>query len=204
MHTDAPVTLAILALHELSIFQSTAADAQFAPSMRDTIELSRIGGYALNNFETLVARIEQRGGDVVTLLEQFAQSFHAFNQRTQPTDWHESLMKSYVHDGLVRDYVHALEPEFDPQTHDVITAVLDDTRRETVLRERLGGLVAADDTLGWRLALWGRKLVVETAARLAELRQLTRGEHATQLDATAWQAALLGHSRRMSAIGLVA
>lgn len=215
MHTDAStVTLTLLASHELSVFQSTAADAQFAPSVRDTVELSRVSGYALNNFERLVSRVEQLGGDILALMEQFAPSFRAFKERTQPKDWHESLMKSYVHEGLIKDYVRASRPELDADSQDVVTAVLNDTRREDLLRERLGELISVNNSLGSRLALWGRKLVVETAARLGELRELTGGSahsespgaqmRAGSLDGAAWQTALLGHSRRMSAIGLVA
>lgn len=203
MHTDvSSAILATMALYELSVFQSTATDAQFAPSVRDTVELSRVSGYALNHFETLVARIEQLGDDVLALMEERAPSLSAFNERTQPKDWHESLMKSYVHDGLVRDYVKNSHPKLDSDSGDIVTAVLDDTRREEVLRDRLGELIAENDALGWRLALWGRKLVVETAKRLTEIVEIATPDG--QLDATAWQTALLGHSRRMSSIGLVA
>lgn len=203
MHNDAPTAiLATLALYELSVFQSTATDAQFAPHVRDTVELSRVSGYALNHFEALMERIGQLGGDALALMEERAPSLTAFNERTQPKDWHESLMKSYVHDGLLRDYAKSSLLALDADSKNVITAVLDDTRREELLRARLGELINDQDILGSRLALWGRKLVVETAKRLTEIVELTTDhEH---LDAKAWQSALTGHSRRMSAIGLVA
>ena len=193
-------TLAIIALHELSAFQSTAVDAQFAPHAADVINLSRMAGYSLESFEVLNSHIEAQGGDITEFADTIGPAIKAFHERTKPKDWYESLMKSYVHNGLLRDYAKALVSSQNLNDAQV-RAALDDTRQDEFLRQRLAESIGPDETLGWRLALWGRKLVFETLEHVKQLPWVQVGADAHK---AAWSEALTQHSRRMSALGLVA
>ncbi|MYM19448.1 hypothetical protein GSY69_05560 [Brevibacterium sp. 5221] len=201
--SDASVTtLAILSLSELSAFHRMATDAQYAPTVRDSIDLSRIAGRSLAHFEALTDRIEDLGGDLPRLLAEAEPSFTAFRERTKPKDWYESLMKGYVYDGIMKDFSRAALGELDEASHEVAVTALNDTRQADYLRERLAAAVAGDPVLASRLALWGRKLVAETLHRVRELTE--QFPRASVDSAELTQHALSEHSRRMSALGLVA
>lgn len=200
---DASVTtLAIMSLSELSAFHRSATDAQYAPTVRDSIDLSRLAGQSLEHFESLAARIDELGGDVGAILEEAEPSYAAFRERTKPRDWYESLMKSYVYDGIMKDFSRAALEELDGESRSVATTTLDDTRADAYLRDRLSAAVAADQVLASRLALWGRKLVAETLHRVRELTLQFPRDSVVQSDVTSQ--VLSEHSRRMSALGLVA
>ncbi|MDN5593357.1 MAG: ferritin-like domain-containing protein, partial [Brevibacterium sp.] len=82
--------------------------------------------------------------------------------------------------------------------------ILDDTRATDYVRNRLTADVAADTQLASRLALWGRKLVAETLGRGRNL--LTDpflGIDEERVVASI-PAVTANHSKRMSALGLVA
>ncbi len=195
-------TLATLAYSELAAFERLATDAQFAPDVRDTVDLARMAGWCLAHFEDLDARITELGGDSVTLMEAARPSFAAFMERTKPTDWYESLMKGYVYDEILKDFARAALDQLDADSRAVATAVLDDTRPVEYLASRLGAAVAADQVLSSRLALWGRKLVAESLRRVRELPGVFPTELAAATELS--QHIMSNHSRRMSVLGLTA
>lgn len=195
-------TIATLAYSELAAFERSAADAQFAPTVRDTVDLARIAGHSLEHFEQLAARITELGGDAIGLMEAARPSFAAFHERTKPKDWYESLMKSYVYDEIMKDFARAGLDRLDDDSRSVATAVLNDTRTVEFLGSRLGAIVKGDEVLASRLALWGRKLVAETLRRIHELPGIMPGQ--ADADAALTQHVLANHSRRMSGLGLAA
>lgn len=205
MSSDQPVgvdTMATLAYSELAAFERSAQDAQFSPTVRDTVDLARIAGHALEHFERLAARIDELGGDAIALMEAAQPSFAAFGERTKPKDWYESLMKSYVYDEIMKDFARAGLDRLDDDSRSVATAVLNDTRVADSLAERLGHVVSGDQVLASRLALWGRKLVAETLRRINEMPGIVPEDADEAAKLT--QHVLANHSRRMSRLGLAA
>jgi hypothetical protein len=202
---DAEVTtLVIMAFGELTTFERTATDAQFAPSVRDKVGLVDVAGHALDHYKALVERVEALGGDIVELMQEIEPEFTAFRERTRPRDWYESLMKGYVFDGILRDFYRAALVNLDETSERVATAVLDDTRQTEYLRVRLASGIADEADLASRLALWGRRLVAEAVDRARRL--IGRFELAGDDDAirALSQKVMANHSLRMSALGLVA
>ena len=200
---DASVTsLTILSLGELVSFHRLATDAQFAPTVRDSIDLSRLAGRSLEHFESLAARIGELQGDLPTMLEAAEHSFAAFRERTRPKDWYESLMKGYVYDEIMKDFSRADLEELDEASRSIAVTALDDTRQAVFLRKRLATAIEDDPVLSSRLALWGRKLVAEALQRMRELTVQFPRHAVVHSEVTA--DVLANHSRRMSALGLVA
>lgn len=197
-------TLAILAFGELMTVERTVADAHAAPTVGDRVGLIGIAGVALRHYEALAARVEALGGDIVELMQDVEPSFTALRDRTRPRDWYESLMKGYVFDGIIRDFYRAALVNLDETSEQVATAVLDDTRQAEYLRTRLADGIMDEPDLSSRLALWGRKLVGESLMRGRQLIELF--DLAVDDDAIAVisQQVMTNHSKRMSALGLVA
>lgn len=196
-------TLAVLALGELTTFERCATDAQFAPSMKDKVGLAGLAGHALDHYDGFAARIEVLGGDVVGLMQSIEPSYTTFQERTRPRDWYESLMKSYVLDGIMRDFHRAALVNLDESSREVATAALDDTRQADFLRIRLTEAKAEEAELSSRLALWGRRLVGE-ALTLGRGVILGFGLAADDETLSAiLQSVTTHHSQRMSALGLV-
>lgn len=201
--TDA-ATLALVAYGELTAFERMATNASTAVELDDTVTLSRLASHSFSHFEELSQRISESGQDVIELCRIFEQTFSVLAERTRPRDWYESLMKGFVFDGIMNDFYRMAADKLAEPEHSLAIAVLDDTRAADFVRNRLTADVGEDTQLASRLALWGRKLVAETLGRARHL--LTDPvlgiDEAVIVEAI--PAVTANHSRRMSALGLVA
>jgi hypothetical protein len=201
--TDA-ATLALVAYGELTAFERMATNASTAVELDDTVTLSRLASHSFSHFEELSQRISESGQDVIELCRIFEPTFSVLAERTRPRDWYESLMKGFVFDGIMNDFYRMAADKLAEPEHSLAIAVLDDTRAADFVRNRLTADVGEDTQLASRLALWGRKLVAETLGRARHL--LTDPvlgiEEAVIVEAI--PAVTANHSRRMSALGLVA
>ncbi|WP_137825965.1 ferritin-like fold-containing protein [Brevibacterium sp. 2SA] len=201
--TDA-ATLALVAYGELTAFERMATNASTAVELDDTVTLSRLASHSFSHFEELSQRISESGQDVIELCRIFEPTFSVLAERTRPRDWYESLMKGFVFDGIMNDFYRMAADKLAEPEHSLAIAVLDDTRAADFVRNRLTADVGEDTQLASRLALWGRKLVAETLGRARHL--LT--DPVLGIDETviveAIPAVTANHSRRMSALGLVA
>ncbi|GAA1619320.1 MULTISPECIES: ferritin-like fold-containing protein [Brevibacterium] len=201
--TDA-ATLALVAYGELTAFERMATNASTAVELDDTVTLSRLASHSFSHFEELSQRISESGQDVIELCRIFEPTFSVLAERTRPRDWYESLMKGFVFDGIMNDFYRMAADKLAEPEHSLAIAVLDDTRAADFVRNRLTADVGEDTQLASRLALWGRKLVAETLGRARHL--LTDPvlgiDEAVIVEAI--PAVTANHSRRMSALGLVA
>src|SRR5699024_3678167 len=148
--------------------------------------------------------IDQMGQDVIELCQHFEPTFSTLAERTRPRDWYESLMKGFVFDGIMNDFYRTAVDELVEPGYSLAIAILDDTRASDYARNRLTAEVAEDTQLASRLALWGRKLVAETLGRARSL--LTDPILGIDEDLVVEMipSVTSNHSRRMSALGLVA
>src|SRR5699024_8996849 len=107
-------------------------------------------------------------------------------------------------DGIMNDFYRTAVDELVEPGYSLAIAILDDTRASDYARNRLTAEVAEDTQLASRLALWGRKLVAETLGRARRL--LTDPVLGIDEDLVVEMipSVTSNHSRRMSALGLVA
>ncbi len=202
--TNNAATLALLAFGELTAFEEMATNATSAAHLDDKVVLARLASQSFANFEQLSQHIRRLGQDVVELCQHFEPTFTVLAERTRPRDWHESLMKGFVFDGIMNDLYRTAVVELDEPGYSLAIAILDDTRAAEYVGNRLTEDVAADTQLASRLALWGRKLVAETLGRARNiLTDPVLGiDEAVVVEAI--PAVTANHSKRMSALGLVA
>lgn len=201
---NAAATLALLAFGELTGFERMATNATIAVHMDDKVTLARLASQSFANFEELSQHIDEMGQDVIELCQHFEPTFSVLAERTRPRDWYESLMKGFVFDGIMNDFYRTAVDELAEPRYSLAVAILDDTRATDYARNRLTDEVAVDTQLASRLALWGRKLVAETLGRARSL--LTDPILGIDEDRVVEliPAVTSNHSKRMSALGLVA
>ncbi|MCD1284611.1 MAG: ferritin-like fold-containing protein [Brevibacterium sp.] len=197
-------TLALLAYGELTAFERMATNATTAVHMDDKVILARLASQSFANFEELSQHISHLGQDVIELSRHFEPTFTVLAERTRPRDWYESLMKGFVFDGIMNDFYRTAVDELREPGYSLAVAILDDTRATDYVRNRLTSDVAVDTQLASRLALWGRKLVAETLGRARNLLTDPVLGINEDLVVEAIPAVTANHSRRMSALGLVA
>ncbi|WP_062242128.1 ferritin-like fold-containing protein [Brevibacterium epidermidis] len=197
-------TLALLAFGELTGFERMATNATTAADLDDKVILARLASQSFANFEQLSQHIDQMGQDVIELCQHFEPTFSTLAERTRPRDWYESLMKGFVFDGIMNDFYRTAVDELAEPGYSLAIAILDDTRASEYARNRLTSEVAVDTQLASRLALWGRKLVAETLGRARSLLTDPFLGLDEDLVVELIPAVTSNHSKRMSALGLVA
>ena len=197
-------TLALLAFGELTAFERMATNATTAVHMDDKVTLARLASLSFANFEELSQHISRLGQDAIELCQHFEPTFTVLAERTRPRDWHESLMKGFVFDGIMNDFYRTAVDELSEPEYSLAITILDDTRATEYVRNRLTLDVAADTQLASRLALWGRKLVADSMGRGRRLIRRYHAAETQEAEAQMVQQAMTAHSRRMSALGLVA
>jgi hypothetical protein len=144
-------------------------------------------------------------------MQPFVEPVDEFHARTAPSDWLEGLVKAYVGDGIAADFYRTVAQVLEPETRDLVLAVLADTGHAEFVTARVRAAVEADPRVAGRLALWARRLVGEAlgqaqrvAAERESLARLVAGGDAGQLGNIGRMFARLtdAHAARMAALGL--
>ena len=104
----------------------------------------------------------------------------------------------------MNDFYRTAVDELVEPGYSLAIAILDDTRASEYARNRLTSEVAVDTQLASRLALCGRKLVAETLGRARSLLTDPFLGLDEDLVVELIPAVTSNHSKRMSALGLVA
>jgi len=157
--------LGLLAYAELVAFFRLSDDAALAPSLADKAALGGMAVAEFGHFRLLCERISALDGVPEQVMLPFAPALDAFHARTAPADWLEGLVKAYVGDGIAADFYRAVAQVVDPETRDLVLAVLGDTGHAEFVIARVRAAITADPQLGGRLALWARRLVGEALAQ---------------------------------------
>ena len=169
--------LGILAYGAIVAFERLADDARRAPTWAERVHVVQLAARQVAHFETVKARLAALGVDVVTAAVPFRPAFDAFHSSTQPKDWLEGLVWTYVGNGFAADFYRELAAYVDPETRAVVLEVLEGGDDHFVVETVRAG-IAADPKIAGRLALWGRRLVGEAlsqAQRVAAERQALTG-----------------------------
>jgi hypothetical protein len=208
--------LGVLAYGELTAFHRLADDARHAPTIDDKAALGAMAVAEFGHFQRLRARLVELGADPESAMQPFVAALDGFHDQTSPADWFESLVKAYVGDGIGRDFYRAMADYVDGDTRTLVVDVLADTGHASFAVDHVRAAIAADPTLGGRLALWGRRLLGEALAQaqrvVAERDTLTPlftggpGRPGTDLVELAkiFNQLTEAHTRRMAALGLSA
>jgi hypothetical protein len=202
--------LGVLAYGELTAFERLASDAQYAPTVADKAALGAMAVAEFGHFRQLRDHLAAAGVDPEEAMAPFVASVDAFHEATLPNDWLEGLIKAYIGEGLATDfYREVAERVQDADARALVLEVLADTGQAEFTVARVRAAIAADPTVGGRLALWGRRLVGEAiieAQRVAverdALTELLVGSGDLAGIARLLSKLTDNHTARMAALGL--
>lgn len=222
---DAVDVLGLVASLEHRAFARLAADGAQAPTLEQSLALSRVAARCTERRDRVLARIDELGGDPVEALSRFDGLLDDFDARTSPSTWAESLLKAYVGYGVADDFCRLVAGGLDEASARLVREVLDDATHAELAVQQLDAAVAGDDVLSSRLALWGRRLVGEALGvvqRLVQRPEVARvldrardgggddagerpvGATTPQVPATVFNELTAEHTRRMSRLHLTA
>lgn len=208
----------MLGLHgfvQLAAFARLATDAEHAPDLRAQVTISRMAAGELAGLDQLETVARRVGADLYEAMATYSTVLADFDRRTPPGDWWERVVRTYVAYGVLADLQRVLSRAVAPDGRPMLDEVIADSGYEDFVVAMLGPVVAADQQLSARLALWGRRVVGEAlgiAQRLLAEHPLLwsfadRQDGARRDDDdAAWLRKQLsgGHARRMGRLGLTA
>lgn len=161
--------LGLVAYGQLAAFTQLAGDSRHAEDFDTCLQLAHLASAALAGQEDVLDRITALGGDRAARLESFVGSFDNFVDRTAPSTWWEGLLKGYVGFGVAHDFLQVLAQRVDGPSREALDAALASFAPDALAAEQLTAAAAADEVLGARLALWGRRLVGEALGFVNDL-----------------------------------
>ncbi len=206
--------LGVIAYAEISAFERLAEDAKLAPSLPDKVALAAMAGGEFAKVAPIHERIRVLGGDPFAAMSPFQAPVEQFHRHTAPADWLESLVKAFVGDGLANDFYREVAAYLDPGTRDLVVSSVESDEHAVFVVDRVRAAIAADPTVGGRLALWARRLMGEAliqAQRVAAERDALSALLAGGVDRPGLDLAALGrmfarlterHAERMERLGL--
>ena len=211
--------LGLLAYAELGSFFRLADDAVLAPSLRTRGELAGLAAMEQQHYSLLRDHLVGFGVDPEEAMTPFVRPLDAWHERTEPQSWLESLVKTYVGDGIAGDFYCKLAELADPETKALVEKVLAETGRAEFVAGQVRAALAKEPKLAGRLSLWARRLVGEALSqaqtvaverpKLAALlaREAEENEESTGLGDLAAVSRMFaslteGHLARLSAMGL--
>lgn len=211
--------LGLLAYAELGSFFRLADDAGLAPSLRTKGELAGLAATEQQHYQLLRDHLVKLGANPEEAMTPFVAPLDAWHERTEPQSWLESLVKTYVGDGIAGDFYCKLAELADPETRALIEKVLAETGRADFVAGQVRTALAEDPKLAGRLSLWARRLVGEALSQaqsvavdrpeLAALlvRETDEDEDGSGLGDLAAVSRMFaslteGHAARLSAMGL--
>lgn len=202
--------LGALAYGELTAFDRLAEDARLAPTLAGKAALAQMAAAEIGHYTLLYHEIEARGGDPGLAMTPFITAIDDFHDSTRPTTWLEGLVKAFVGDGLAADFYREVAQFLDPDTEQLVLAVLADTGHADFAVREVRAAIAIDPAVGGRLALWARRLVGEAltqSQRVIAERDGVAEMIVSGMGELSGVAALLkrvttAHSLRMQALGL--
>lgn len=157
--------LGLLAYAELVSFFRLADDAVLAPSLRSKGQLAALAATEQAHYQALRGRLEELGADPEGAMEPFVEPLDAWHDRTEPQSWLESLVKTYVGDGIAGDFYRRVAVLADERTRTLVEGVLAETGRAEFVSTTVRTAVEEDPKLAGRLSLWARRLVGEALSQ---------------------------------------
>ncbi|GAA1458824.1 ferritin-like domain-containing protein [Nocardiopsis exhalans] len=157
--------LGLLAYAELGSFFRLAGDAGLAPSLRTKGQLAGLAAAEQNHYQALRGRLVELGVDPEMAMAPFVGPLDSWNERTEPQSWLESLVKTYVGEGIAGDFYRKVAALADEDTRVLVEDVLAETERAEFVAEQVRAALEEDPKLAGRLSLWARRLVGEALSQ---------------------------------------
>ncbi|MDO5495487.1 MAG: ferritin-like fold-containing protein [bacterium] len=194
----------------LGSFALLAEDASVSPDIVTRLRLSRMAAAELAELDFLEDLIIRHADDPGAVMVEFAPILKDFMVRAEPRDWWERIMRTYVGFNLLEDLLHELADGLPGDLTERVREAAGVPGHTDFVAEALQPVLAEDEKLASRLALWGRRVVGEGImlvrrlfAEHPELAELIPGDG----DSAAREAALLArlqanHARRLGRLKL--
>jgi len=157
--------LGLLAYGALAAFERLAEDARRAPTLADKVHGAEMAAEQVAHFDRVRDRLAELDVDVMAAMRPFHAAFNAYHAHTQPRDWLEGLVWTYVGNGFAADFYREVAAFVDADTRALVHQVLDDQGQEAYVIERVRAAIGVDRKVAGRLALWGRRLVGEALSQ---------------------------------------
>lgn len=161
--------LGLLAYAELGSFFRLAGDAELAPSLRSKGQLAALAAAEQTHYQTLRERLVKLGADPEKAMAPFVEPLDSWQKRTAPQSWLESLVKTYVGDGIANDFYRKVAGLADEETADLVNSVLAETGRAEFVADTVRAALEEDPKLAGRLSLWARRLVGEALSQAQQV-----------------------------------
>ncbi|MBE2999355.1 hydroxylase [Nocardiopsis sp. HNM0947] len=161
--------LGLLAYAELGSFFRLTDDAALAPTLRDKGRLASLAAEEQRRYELLRERLVEYGADPEEAMEPFVEPLDSWHARTEPQSWVESLVKTYVGDGIAGDFYRKVAELADPGTGSLVETVLAEESRGAFISETVRAALEEDPALAGRLSLWARRLVGEALSQAQQV-----------------------------------
>lgn len=193
------------AYFELGMFESLAGAVTTAPNLTAREGLSAAAGRALSKHHGLINEIRRRGGEPAGEMAPFAPALDHYRRQITGADWHETLLSCYLAGGLLEDFFIRLSDGLPGDVGPRAAQLLGEDAGTEVLVHELKAAIAADPTLGSRLAMWGRRLVGDTLLIARSAMPLSALESAEESRIEpVFTELIAAHTRRMDGLGLTA
>ena len=208
LHDIAPDLLPYLgqvAYLQLQAFESLSRVVQLVPSLTSKESVALAAGAALSKHQAVVAEIRRHDAEPADVMEPFANAIDGFQAITTGRDWQETLLGVYVTDGLLSDFFMRLAQGLPGDVGSRAASLLGTQTGAEQIAGILAAEIAADRTLGSRLAMWGRRLVGDTLLVARSALRLSGNERSDEERIDPVLTEVIGaHTRRMDALGLTA
>ena len=190
---------------QLEFFESLARAVATAPDLAAKEGLSAAAGVALRKHHDLIAELRRLDAEPAEVMAPFAPATDRFRQATSGADWTELLLGIHITSGMLDDYFARLSEGLPGELGARVRAILGEHGAADVVVRELEQALAADATLGDRLALWGRSLVGDTLLIAHSALRASESTGALGADVEpVFTELIAAHTRRMDALGLTA
>ncbi|MCU1423877.1 MAG: hypothetical protein JWM51_168 [Microbacteriaceae bacterium] len=190
---------------QLTIFENLSRAMANAPTTHAKETLSRVAAMSLAKHHGLTAEIRRHGDEPGGAMEPFTADIDNYQRGTLGNDWHESVLACLITAGFLDDFFLRLAEGLPSDYAARVTSVLRQDSGHELLAEEVRRAIDANERLGSRLAMWGRRLVGDTmlVARATLATSATGITDEARIEPV-FTELIAEHTRRMDGLGLTA